>query len=310
LTLLLCSMLIYGPYAILFIVHWHGLYSNLQIICSFTPPFQIVRRFSFFRHSFCYVLRYTLCLNTWYKSNVSRITKTSYNLERREYIFSVSSLVSSFNLSHDTVCTSSHSHHKSVNEPGLNLHLTDLNCPYTLNYFLFSSTSGISYIYLFLFNRWDCNVWCSNCGIQVHPRPPVLFYWRRWGDRAYSSISSSGILWCCRTTSQVTSPLLKFIFSTAVCSVTCYCVSADCIWMCFQSWWFQKHGWQKDSTWEFGPDPVVSWWNCWWRVKPCLTTYTSFLVPPNCVHLLSFLCHEISWLPSAACLIFVVWPWQ
>lgn len=200
-------------------------------------------------------------------------------------MFFMSSCLSSINLSHNTVCTSSHSCHKSVNEPGLVFHLTDLDFSLNMQIWLFEFlffSSSISYFSLFLFNSWDCNVWRSNCGIQVHPRPALFCYWRRRGEWAYFSISSSGILWCCRTTSQVIFPLLKFIFSTIVCSVTCYCVNADCIWMCFQPWWFQEHGWQKDSTREFGPDPIVSWWNCWWRVKPFLTTYmilrASFLV--------------------------------
>jgi hypothetical protein len=80
--------------------------------------------------------------------------------------------------------------------------------------------------------------------------------------------------------------------------------------MCLQFWWFQKHGRQKNSTRESGPDPIMPRWNCWWRVKPLHDIRVLFFCSLYCVHLLSFHCSEITWMSSPLCFIFGVEPWQ
>jgi hypothetical protein len=89
--------------------------------------------------------------------------------------------------------------------------------------------------------------------------------------------------------------------------VTCSYVNADCVWMFLQSLWFQKHGRQKNSTRESGPDPIMSWWNCWWRVKPYYMMFwrVLFVFFVLCI-LLLFCSSEITWPASCLCFIFGV----
>lgn len=62
--------------------------------------------------------------------------------------------------------------------------------------------------------------------------------------------------------------LLKLIFSTSMHSFAYLYASVHCMWTRFEPFCFQEHCWQKDSTREFGSDPIVYRWNCWWRVSP------------------------------------------